>query len=168
MIIVHWIVASIKTYFINRLGILITEDITFNTIFYITRIFSSINPRLFSGIKMIQIEAIARGTSFITQAIQIFLDPNNFGRNKMLMLTPRPIMGGINLSWTCTSNLEKDLISGLCKPIIGNHIEKIPDATLKKRQADTAKPDLRNHFLIRSKLVQVILDIAAIKMWVLE
>lgn len=51
-------------------------------------------------------------------SIQVFLAPDVFGNNKTLTLTPKVTMGGMNMQWVCTSNLEQHLISNMCKPAV--------------------------------------------------
>lgn len=51
-------------------------------------------------------------------AIQASLAANIFGENKTLILTPKATMGGMNIHWECTSNLEQHIILGICKPIV--------------------------------------------------
>ena len=49
--------------------------------------------------------------------IRIDLSVNDFGKNKFFTLTPKEIMGGTNIQWSCASNLERRLIPTLCQTI---------------------------------------------------
>ena len=46
--------------------------------------------------------------------ILIHLTAADFGNNKTLTLTPSLTMGGMNMHWACTSNLEKQFIPDVC------------------------------------------------------
>ena len=50
-------------------------------------------------------------------AIQATLMESIFGEDKILILTPKFTMGGMNMHWKCTSNLEKRILMGICDPI---------------------------------------------------
>ena len=50
--------------------------------------------------------------------IQASLAAKIFGDNKVLILTPKATMGGMNMHWKCTGNLEQHIILGICEPTI--------------------------------------------------
>lgn len=50
-----------------------------------------------------------------TGEIRIVLDANTFGKRKHLIFTPKEIMGGMNIQWTCSSNLERNIVPFQCE-----------------------------------------------------
>lgn len=49
--------------------------------------------------------------------IHITLDANTFGKGKYLIYTPKDIMGGMNIQWSCSSNMARNLIPFQCESI---------------------------------------------------
>jgi len=49
--------------------------------------------------------------------IRADLSVNDFGKKKFFTLTPKEIMGGTNIQWSCASNLAYHLIPSLCQTI---------------------------------------------------
>lgn len=50
-----------------------------------------------------------------TGEIRIELDTDTFGNRKHLIFTPKEIMGGMNIQWTCSSNLERNIVPFQCE-----------------------------------------------------
>ncbi len=50
-----------------------------------------------------------------TGEIHIDLDADTFGEKKHLIYTPKEIMGGMNIEWTCSSNLERNIVPFQCE-----------------------------------------------------
>ncbi len=50
--------------------------------------------------------------------IRINLDSDTFGQKKYLIYMPKNIMGGMNIQWSCSSNVERKLIPLQCKSIV--------------------------------------------------
>ncbi len=49
-----------------------------------------------------------------TGEIRIDLNSETFGKRKHLILSPKEIMGGMNIEWSCSSNLERNLVPFQC------------------------------------------------------
>lgn len=52
-----------------------------------------------------------------TGKIEIDLNSDVFGQRKYISLTPREIMGGMNIQWSCSSNLERGVVPFQCESI---------------------------------------------------
>jgi hypothetical protein len=68
------------------------------------------NEQSFDTGKLIQKIHISK-----TGEIRIELDTDTFGNRKHLIFTPKEIMGGMNIQWTCSSNLERNIVPFQCE-----------------------------------------------------
>lgn len=72
-----------------------------------------INERLFDTGELIQAIKLLK-----TGSIGVDMAPDIFGEKKFVTLIPKAFMGGMNIKWMCTSNLDRQMIPHQCKSTV--------------------------------------------------